>query len=89
MKIGEILKHHTHIDVSVRGRRDGNSMHRSVDTVRMMENYLDGFKKEWCECENEECKVWVSMRVPDDWKGGDGRFKCGLCVMKDVVKVRN
>ena len=29
------------------------------------------------------------MRVPDGWKGGDGRFKCGLCVMKDVVEVRN
>ena len=41
------------------------------------------------ECENEECKVWVSMRVPDGWKGGEGWFKCGLCVMKDVVEVRN
>ena len=29
------------------------------------------------------------MRVPDGWKGGEGRFKCGLCVMKDVVEVRN
>ena len=41
------------------------------------------------ECENGECNVWVSMRVPDGWKGGEGRFKCGLCVMKDVVEVRN
>ena len=29
------------------------------------------------------------MRVPDGWKGGEGRFKCGLCVMQDVVEVRN
>ena len=29
------------------------------------------------------------MRVPDGWKGGEGRLKCGLCVMKDVVEVRN
>ena len=40
-------------------------------------------------CVNEECKVWVSMKVPDGWKGGEGMFKCGLCVMKDVVEVRN
>ena len=31
----------------------------------------------------------MAMRVPDGWKGGEGRFKCGLCVMKDVVEVRN
>ena len=52
-------------------------------------DFWDGFKKEWLECENEECKVCVSMRVPDGWKGGEGRFKCGLCVMKDEVEVRN
>ena len=39
------------------------------------------------ECENEKCKVWVSMRVPEGWKG-DGVFKCGLCVMKEVVEVK-
>ena len=44
---------------------------------------------EWLECENEECKVWVSMKVPDSWNGGDGMFKCCLCVIKDVVEVRN
>ena len=27
--------------------------------------------------ENEECKVWVSMRVLEGWKGGEGMFKCG------------
>ena len=58
------------------GENDGNA-------------FWDGFKKEWSECENEECKVWVSMRILDGWKGGEGRFKCGLCVMKDVVEVRN
>ena len=46
---------------------------------RLGENdFWDGFKKEWLECENEKCKVWVSMRVPEGWKG-DGVFKCGLC----------
>ena len=30
------------------------------------------------ECENEECKVWVSMKIPDSWKGGEGMFKCGV-----------
>ena len=29
------------------------------------------------------------MKVPDGWKGSEGIFKCGLCVMKDVVEVRN
>ena len=28
------------------------------------------------------------MKVPDGWKGGEGIFKCGLCVLKDVVEVR-
>ena len=64
----------------VKGRRkDGKGMHSSD---RHGENYgndfWDGFKKEWLECENEECNVWVSMRVQDCWKGGEGRFKCGL-----------
>ena len=36
-----------------------------------------------------ECKVWVSMRVPDGWKGGEGRFKCGLCEVKNMVEARN
>ena len=27
--------------------------------------------KEWLECENEECKLCVSMSVPDGWKGGE------------------
>ena len=49
----------------------------------------DGFNKEWLECENEECNVWVSMKVPDGCKGGEGMFKCGLYVMKDVVEVTN
>ena len=50
-------------------------------------DFWDGFKKEWLECENAECKVWVSMRVPEGWKG-DGVFKCGLCVMKEVVEMK-
>ena len=31
----------------------------------------------------------MSMRVPDSWKGGEGMFKCGLCVKKNVVGDRN
>ena len=27
------------------------------------------------------------MRVPEGWKG-DGVFKCGLCVTKEVVEVK-
>ena len=27
------------------------------------------------------------MRVPEGWKE-DGVFKCGLCVMKEVVKMK-
>ena len=50
-------------------------------------DFGDGFKKEWLECENEECKVWVSMRAPEGWKG-DGVFTCGLCVMKEVGEVK-
>ena len=39
-------------------------------------NYFwDGFKKEWLECANEECKVCVSMRVSEGWKGGVRVFK--------------
>ena len=52
----------------VKGRRkEGNVMQ---SRVRHGENdandFWDGFKKKWLECENEECKVWVSMNVPDD-----------------------
>ena len=28
-------------------------------------DFRNGFKKEWLECENEECKVWVSIRVTE------------------------
>ena len=69
----------------VKGRRkDGKGKHSSDGN-----DFWEDFKKEWLECENAECKVLVSMRVPYGWKGGEGRFKCGLCVMKDVVEVRN
>ena len=72
----------------VKGRRkDGKGMQSSVRNGENDSNdFWDGLKKEWLECENEEFKVWVSiMKVPDGWKGGEGNFKCGLCVMKDVV----
>ena len=39
----------------VKGRRkEGKGMHSSDENY-----FLAGFKKEWLECENEECKVWV------------------------------
>ena len=57
-----------------------------IDTVRMMKMIFGIVQEEWVECENEEFKIWVSMKVPDGWKG---MFKCGLRVMKDVVEVRN
>ena len=31
----------------------------------------------------------VNEGTASSWKGGEGMFKCGLCVMKDVVDVRN
>ena len=37
----------------------------------------------------DECKVCVSMRVPDGWKEGEGMLKWGLCVMQELVEVRN
>ena len=65
------------VQSSVRhGEKDGNDC-------------CGGFKKEWLECENEECKVCVSMKVSDGWKGGEFMFKRDLCVMKDVVEVMN
>ena len=36
--------------------------------------FWDGFKKEWLVCYNEECKVWVSLRVPDVSKMDEGMF---------------
>ena len=31
---------------------------------------------------------YQSMRVPEGWKGGEGVFKCGMRVMKEVVEVK-
>ena len=61
----------------VKGRRkEGKGMQ---SRVRHGENdgndFWDGFKKEWLECKNEECKIWMSMKVPDGWKGGDENEK--------------
>ena len=61
-------------------RKDGKGVQSSVRHGDNNGNdFWDGFKQEWVECENEECKIWVSKRVPDGWKRGEGMFRCG-CV---------
>ena len=43
----------------------------------------NGFECKWLECVNTNCKIWVSMMVPDEVDMEHEVVKCGMCIVKE------
>ena len=57
---------------SQRGKRKGE---RSTDDGMAW----NGFECKWLECGTTNCKMWMSMMVPDEVDMEHEAFKCGMC----------
>ena len=42
----------------------------------------------WMECGSDECDVWMPMKELDGWSGEHDEFRCGLCMVKDMIKLK-
>ena len=62
---------------SQRGKRKGE---RSTDYGMAW----NGFECKWLECGNTNCKMWMSMMVPDEVDMEYEAFKCGMCIVKEM-----
>ena len=40
------------------------------------------------ECGNDECEVWVQIKAPDGWSGEKDKFRCGVCMVKEMMKLK-
>ena len=51
----------------------------------------NGFECKWLECDTTNCKMWMSMMVPDEVDMELEVVKCGMCIVKEmnVVKGEN
>lgn len=58
--------------------------------VDAKEDDWKGFKKEWVECEGDDCGVFVCLRVLEEWKADEaGALLCGCCVTKLLTNEMN
>ena len=44
----------------------------------------NGFECMWLECGTTNCKMWMSMMVPDEVDMGHDVVKCGMCIVKQM-----
>ena len=46
--------------------------------------------KMWMECGNDECEVWMPIKVPGGWSVEHEEFMCGVCMVRDdeIKKVK-
>ena len=42
----------------------------------------------WMECGNDECDVWMQIKAPDGWSGEKDEFRCGVCMVKEMMKLK-
>ena len=43
----------------------------------------NGFECKWLKCGTTNCKMWMSMMVPDEVDMEHEVVKCGMCIVKD------
>ena len=48
----------------------------------------NGFEYKWLGCGTTNCKMWMSMIVPDEVYMEHEVVKCGMCIVKDVSVVK-
>ena len=42
----------------------------------------------WMECGSDECDVWMPINAPDGWSGENDEFRCGVCMVKEMMKLK-
>ena len=42
----------------------------------------------WLECGTTNCKMWMSMMVPDEVDMEHDVVKCGMCIVKEMNGVK-
>ena len=42
----------------------------------------------WMECGNYECDVWMPIKAPDRLSGEKDEFRCGVCMVKEMMKLK-
>ena len=51
-------------------------------------NTDDGVAWKWLECSTTNCKMWMSMMVPDEVDMEHEVVKCGMCIVKEIIVVK-
>ena len=42
----------------------------------------------WMECGGDECDVWMPIKAPDGRSGENDEFRCGVCMVKEMMKLK-
>ena len=58
------------------------------DNIKDIGNEWEGFNEMWMECGNDECDVWMQIKAPDGWSGAKDEFRCGMCMVKEMMKLK-
>ena len=66
-----------------KGRKKGKD-----DNIKDSGNEWEGYKGMWMECGNDECEVWVQIKAPDGWSGEKDEFRCGVCMVKEMMNLK-
>ena len=48
----------------------------------------NGFECKWLECGTTNCKMWMSIMVPDEVDMEHEVVKCGMCIVKEINVVK-
>ena len=67
-----------------RSQRDKRKDERSTDDGMAW----NGFECKCLECGTTNCKMWMSMMVPDEVDMEHGAVKCGMCIVNEINVVK-
>ena len=70
-----------------KGRKKGGDDNIN-DIENDIENEWEGFKEMWMECGKDECDVWMQINAPDGWSGEKDEFRGGVCMVKEMMKLK-
>ena len=79
-----------HVFLGILSPRIWHNDHREVNE-RMKEVLMmawNGFECKWLECGTANCKMWMSMMVPDEVDMEHEVVKCGMCIVKEMNVVK-
>ena len=63
-----------------KGRKKGGD-----NNIKDSGNEWEGYKEMWMECGSD---VWMQITAPDGWSGEKDEFRCGVCMVKEMMKLK-